>query len=240
MLTSPRRVGSLLMVAAFTLGLSREAAAERIGFNGFGLNELVLASLEAGGTTHTLQVNAGELKFVWFDSTPAGFATSFYSYCIDFLAGSIPFPQHVTIRSSQGFTNGVVDGGAKAAWLVNTYAPTIHASGTGIQAAALQVAIWEAMHDTVNNLSGGSFQLWPSAARADYDEWPLSGAIASQANQYLSSLYYAPGQYYTDLAIVLDTNDGQDQITVNEPTTVLLLGFAGLMFLQRRRSFGSE
>ena len=34
------------------------------------------------------------------------------------------------------------DGLAKAAWLFNTFASTIHTSGTGAQAAGLQVAIW--------------------------------------------------------------------------------------------------
>jgi PEP-CTERM motif len=50
-------------------------------------------------------------------------------------------PQTKTVGWSDGFTNGVVNSGAKAAWLFNTFAGTIHASGTRVQAAALQVAI---------------------------------------------------------------------------------------------------
>jgi hypothetical protein len=60
-------------------------------------------------------------------------------------------PQQVTVDSTNSLTTPAADGAAKAAWLFNTFAAGIHAGGTGIQAAALQVAIWEAIYDGTAN-----------------------------------------------------------------------------------------
>ena len=56
-------------------------------------------------------------------------------------------------------TSGWQSAGTRAAWLFNTYAPVIHVGGTGTDAAALQVAIWEALYDTTPDLSKGAFTL---------------------------------------------------------------------------------
>ena len=207
--------------AAALLITASSASAEVIDFTGLGKSAAISATLTQGTTTYVRNVSAGELNWSWIGATPEGFATSFYSYCID-LVNYLVDPQTVTVGSSEGFTNGVVDGGAKAAWLFNTFAAGIHAAGTGIQAAALQIAIWEAMYDRTGSLTDGDFRL------------ATTGAIATQATAYLNALY-SGGSYPTSVAAVLDTQRGQDQVTsrVSEPSTLLLLG-AGLALVARR------
>ncbi len=86
---------------------------------------------------------------------PKGSPVPFFSYCID-LVNPLRDPQVVTVASSEGFTNGVANGASKAAWLLDTFAPAIHAGGSNTESAALQVAIWEAIYDTSNNLTGAT------------------------------------------------------------------------------------
>lgn len=209
--------------AALLLLTASSASADVIDFTGLGKNAAISATLTQGSTTYVRNVSAGELTWSWIGATPDGFASSFYSYCID-LVNYLSDPQTVTVGWSEGFTNGVANGGAKAAWLFNTFAAVVHTAGTGIQAAALQVAIWEAMYDTYDpsGLTTGNFRL------------ATSGAIATQANAYLSALY-PDGVYQTSVAGVLATDHGQDQVTsrVSEPSTLLLLG-AGLALVARR------
>jgi hypothetical protein len=216
-----------LSVAAAALVLMPSAAdASQIDFRGVGH----AAAVSISGV-RTGSFLAGELDWQWIGTTPDGFPQSFYSYCVD-VSQNLTDPQTVTVRSSEGFTNGVTFGGSKAAWLFNTYAAGIRsnttASTANIQAAALQVAIWEAMYDTTANLGGGNFIL------------NTTGSIRTQAQTYLTSLYTAGTSAYDSVATVLEVvspNRGQDQITskVSEPSTLVLMGMAFLMFAKRAR-----
>jgi hypothetical protein len=131
--------------------------------------------------------------------------------------------------------NGNVDpaAGRQAAWLFNTYAADIRAAGTDIEAAGLQVAIWEAVNDVDKDLASGHFMLFVNGSVWGGED--PAGDIRDQAQIYLDALFYAPGQFHTSAAVWLDaTPTGQDQITqtppdstpVSEPGTLLLLGFA--------------
>jgi hypothetical protein len=200
---------ALLVVVALaaTPGLAR---AESIDFLGLGKNAIVVVNGPISGAVY-----AGELNWAWLGTPPGEFGQTFYSYCVDILQALVD-PQEVTIRAASDLIQAP-DGGAKAAWLLNAFAPGIHATGTGIQAAALQVAIWEALYDSSASLTSGVFSLASST----------SSAIVTQAQVYLSALYSAPGGYHTSNAIWIDTDRGQDQITlrVPEPATIVLLGF---------------
>ena len=208
--------------------LPARAHADQIDFLGVGRH----ANVSIGGV-RTGTFAAGELNWQWIGTAPEGFAQSFYAYCAD-VAQNLRDPQTVTARTTEGFTNGAVDGGAKAAWLVNTFATTIHAisnvAEANTKAAALQVAIWEAMYDSTAGLTSGNFLLTGSS---------VNSAIRNQAESYLDMLY-GDRAYNTSVARLLEVRSpslGQDQIvsSVSEPSTLLLMGVAILTFARRAR-----
>ena len=214
--------------------VARGASGAAIDFQGVGKSASVQFSLNA--TTRTESV--GELKWGWMGSTPTGYTATFYSYCLDLLTFVVD-PETVALKSTDLLTSSgpyVNDAGAKAAWLFNTYAPTIHTSGSDFDAAALQIAIWEAIYDTSANIAGGAFRLI------------TTGAVAAKATTYLTALYSGPGGTYNkSRATWLDatSGSGQDQLVAMpapEPASLLLcgIGLAALARQLRRRSRGSR
>lgn len=193
------------------------AAADTINFIGTGKGSSVrLHSPELGD----VRVRAGEL--LWTAPSSPGLDDSFYSYCVDVNHWLQP-TQVVTLEPSDNLVvPGVEQAGAKAAWLVNTYAPTIHESGTNTEAAALQVAIWAALYNPTGSLTTGSF-------------WLISGGpVSTQAQLYLDALFSGPTGFQTSDALWLNTGRGQDQmIPTPEPGSMLLVG-TGLLAAWRR------
>lgn len=214
-MTFRQRILGTALVVGLGACLPRPAAADTIDFTGLGRHVSNL-SISVGSATGA--VSAGELNWSWLTATPAGFATSFFTYCVDAVT-ALNDHQTVSISDTSGMASNV---GAKVAWLFNTFAPTINATGTGVQAAALQIAIWEALYDSSANLTGGTFRL------------NTSGAVRTQATTYLTALYSS--NYSDSHATWLDTARGQDQITqrVPEPATLLLMGLAALGMGVRR------
>jgi hypothetical protein len=224
-LTSRFFVGGALLCI---LVMPTRADADQIQLNGPALTKVVTI----GGTNvnnYHGSVQAGALSWTWIGTPPAGFAQSFYSYCVD-LAHVVTNPQEVTVRSSEGFTNGVANGGTKAAWLFNQYAAGIHQMAdlttAALYSAGLQIAIWEAMYDTTLNLSSGGFTASTS-----------NTAVMNAATNYLTELYKSN---MVAVATILDStrSTGQDQIVaqVSEPSTLMLMGLAffGFALLARR------
>lgn len=211
------------LAASLSFGAAR-ANADTINFTGLGHYSVVRVTGPITG-----DVFAGEYNWQWIGTPPVGFTNPFYTYCLDIMSAVVD-PQTVAVKSTSDFSI-TPDAGAKAAWLLNSYAPAIRSStaaNANILAAALQVAIWEAIYDTTNNLTAGIFTLGTQGDSA--------AAVMNQANAYLASLYYAPGAYYTSTAVWLDTNEGQDQITiVPEPGTLSMLAFGCLALSGRRR-----
>lgn len=227
-----RKLWFIFLGVAAALMPARASASE-LQFDGMGLRDIVTIGGSSGVSG---SFYAGEINWTWSAPIPGGFEENLYTYCVDIL-NELANPQTVRISDTDdpAMVTNATDGGAKAAWLLNTFAPGIHASGTGLQAAALQVAIWEALSDNDHDLTTGYFTLLTTG---EYTGVPQAVAIMAKANDYLGELFYAGG-YHTSTATWLDattdTGGGQDQIMTPEPSSLMLLGVAGF-FIRRRKS----
>jgi len=200
----------LSRVAAVLFAVAMPAAsfAATINFMGTGKGEVVSIHSPSLGN---VSVRAGEL--LWSAGSPSELPLLFYAYCVDpnhWLSVS----QSITVRRAEDLdTLWVEDAGGKAAWLIRTYAPTIHASGTNTDAAAPQIAVWGAMYNASGNLTEGPFRL------------NSGGPVATLAPSLLNTVFTGPAGVQTANAAWLDTTAGQDQmIPTPEPATFILMG----------------
>lgn len=220
----------LLVVTVMMTAVSAAASAATIDFTGVGKNSVVTL-----GGIYSGAVYAGELNWSWVGSPPAGFGPSLYTYCVDILNG-VTDPETVTVRPLAELTPAtspqtLTGGGALASWLFDTYAAAIHATGTGEQAAGLQLAIWEVLYDSVWSLDAGKVALVGSSAGRTW------------ANSYLGALAtsgFGGGSYASTRDVWLDAaaQHGQDQIVaqVPEPAAFMIavLGLLGFVTMRRR------
>lgn len=202
-----------IAIAAALLSIARPASAELISFNGTGRH---LSNISISVGSQTASVSAGELNWTWLNGDLAG--ESLVSYCVDastYLQGQ----QWVDLEDTS--TLGSSQAGARVAYLFNTFAATVTSN---LQAAALQLAIWEALYDSGQDLAGGIFKLNT-----------INSALHAQTNAYLAQMY---ASNLNDSAITtwLNTGKGQDQVTrrVPEPSTLLLMAGAALFAARRK------
>jgi hypothetical protein len=198
---------TLARVVAVLMAYAAPAAADTINFMSVGKGANVEITSPVLGT---VSVRAGELNW---SSSGESLALLFYAYCVDATQWLQP-TQIVAVQSSDDLeAAGVTDAGGKVAWLVNTYAPTVHTTGTDLDAAALQIAIWAAMYNESGSLTTGPFTL------------RSTGPVATQAQVFLDNLFSGPTGFKTSTTAWLNTASGQDQmIPTPEPGTLLLMG----------------
>jgi hypothetical protein len=164
-----------LILSLFVLGaLAWSQVAHAVTITYTGLTHGTNATISINGTNHTTYV--GEIAFRFTGGTPYGMPNTFFGYCIEleeYLLGS----STAEIRSTNALTRlgNSPASGPSAAWLYNTYGPTVN---DNIRGAALQIAIWKSLYDTADySLSTGYFRVISADA-----------AVLSTANSFLSAL----------------------------------------------------
>jgi hypothetical protein len=203
------------------------AAADSLNYTSLGSGSWV--NIRIGSVTETGW--AGEIN--WLMTTPTIASKAITTYCADLFDDAKIPTQLGTLKTTAALdldntlSHGAVsNAGTKAAYLVNTNASGAH--GSNIQAAGLQIAIWQAMF-------GSTFTVLSSTLNYS--------AIMTAAAGYSVPAGVSSVAGYFDVVNGTNTGssaNGQDQVLVGtpEPATMLLLTFAivGLLGYQRRFS----
>ena len=202
------------MLIVVVLGLAGPlASGDVMTFNGLGMTETV--RIDADGTlADGLTVPAGEFQVAYQGQDYLG-------YCVDLnaYAGSGPV---VELPYSS------LNHGDMVAYLYETYA---HGVSTPVQAAGLQVAIWELLAEPAAPYTVGSGH-FSISRNAD---------VSARADEMLTNL---PGSYAPRTQIKVLQSDAKQDVLIGtgvpipEPAVLALLGIGGAAVLARRRARG--
>ena len=158
--------------------------------------------------------------------------SSYLAYCVD-LFTTIGFN---TYQSSTGSPDTYVNGG-RAAWLFETYSGLVRSND---DAAALQVALWDVVHDGGDGLGTGVIRLGTSETALGVAANSLVASSLGQSSMNAAILYnfdYGTGQQRQTL-ISYALAPPPTSVETPEPATMLLIGagLAGVFAISRRGS----
>jgi len=144
--------------------------------------------------------------------------------CVD-LEHAITIPTQYPVNI---FSTNLLSHGARAAWLYNTYLPTI--GGDASRAAGLQLALWNAVYDTDSSVSPNQGTFY-SDANGGAAIGIANGMLVASQGQTSEALYFKS----------LPEDPRQDMIgsPIPEPGSAALLllgvGLSGFGLMRRRR-----
>ena len=165
--------GGLLTTLTLLVASALSANAYTLSYTGLGMGQGI--TFKSNNVQHSAFAGQIGWQFTGGAGTPSGYNNTFYAYCVS-LENALQSPMDVTLRSTNDLTrNGnSPNTGPKAAWLFNTYANQV---SSNTAASALQIAIWETLYDSSNDLAAGYFQLVTN-----------DSALTNQVNSYLTAL----------------------------------------------------
>ena len=140
--------------------------------------------------------------------------------------------------------------GPSAAWLVQNFLPLVNAASgvtRQIEGAALQLAIWDTIHDGGDGFAAGRIRSTGSTTAtvlALAEQWSLAAVNQNgTANVYTAAPGARAFQQQIFLPVCTDANGCQSGGEVPEPSTIamMLIGGAGVLFGSwRRRANAAE
>lgn len=149
------------------------------------------------------------------------------TYCVDLFTSIGYGDYNADLLYPQSYPQG-----ERAAWILNTYGPLVNNNEAG---AALQLALWDVVHDNGDGLSAGSIQLSSSASTALRDAAAAIVTTSEGQTSLNATIFHN--------TVIADGSPAQNLITmgivVPEPSTVFLFGtglaaLAGLKSRSRR------
>jgi len=246
------RILSLVALAALVLPTNARAGTISLDtfFQGYGAGFVVANQAPISFVIGSVVMSGGTGLGPGLDA-PA----TFEAYCADFhtaiFGPTLPDPPGIYTATADLMSNWIDPtglpanpaGGARAAWVYNTWATTVDADATSDlgkrQRSALQMAIWNALYDTditVDNTLGlGGTTYFTEDNRN----------LTVLANAYLAGLAANPTADASWLRLSVGTTDAQDFIgplptaaSVPEPGAGLLIGmgFTALAAFRSRKS----
>ena len=190
--------------------------------------QITLTGLGFGRTDVAMEVNgnAGSHYAIQIYLTKNN-AINYTAYCVD-LFTSIGFS---TYNTTTGLPSTLTPNGQRAAWVFDTYRSTVDTNQEG---AAMQVALWDIIHDGGDGLSAGAIRLAPSESALQLIAGAMITASLGHTSNNATILYnFSMGDGSKAQTLITTA----DALTPNpEPQTMAMMALgAALVWVGRRK-----